>query len=438
MQTLEGPILRDWPVPPPGAEDFGQFVIISYDFVTSVAGLEDEEASRAAAALPRPKFLAVATNGSCPFRAHTGFITARNEDDEQKLTLQFYVIGEGLPQNKDPAFSIPVAPETAHPLGRAPIVPSIPLPWPNFYIDTTSNFACLVSRIHYDPLKAYPYILLAQRHQLLVHTVNDKREAKTRRLAKLYPGVAHPNGLVDVAARELPGLSLYSGAESSEEEAPKEVSPDLVAVYQKMETVQLFVEVCTDLGSVDPHTLGRTVDFYPQVEQVEQITTAFESRMLAQLTSKPETSTWVEATINAPEVSAVPEQVYEPIRHSLDLELGPNDARDASDDNESASSDSNLRPHPLSSGEEIVHAPASTDLPTRELTPSTFPHSEDQNGASASSKGVQAVTHRTEEEQKRVAVDPATTHRSFRARFRAVFRVASAKAKAWIVALHSS
>ncbi|KZV79482.1 hypothetical protein EXIGLDRAFT_466800 [Exidia glandulosa HHB12029] len=105
---------------------------------------------------------------------------------------------------------------------------------------------------------------------------------------------------------------------------------------------------------------------------------------------------------------------------------------------ESTSSDSNLRPPSLSSGEGIVHASAPTDLPTRELKPSTLPWSENQNEAPQSSKGAQAVTHRTEEEQKRVAVDPATTQRSFRARFRAVFRVASAKAKAWIVALHSS
>ncbi|KZV91264.1 hypothetical protein EXIGLDRAFT_770055 [Exidia glandulosa HHB12029] len=274
MQTLEEPVSLDWPVPPAGSEEYGQYVIISYDPVASVAVLEDEEASRAAAALPRRKHLAVAIS--------TGCISLRNADDVQRLTLEFHLMSEGLRPPEDGAYSIPVTPETTHPLDRPPIVPSIPLPWPNFYIETLSNFACIVSRIYYDPLKA--------------------PEGVNRRLAASFPGVAHPNGAVLIGD----GESEISRTDDSESDEDIQYdNKEIAAIYQKVEQLHIHVEIWTDLSSVDPHSLGKAADFFSQVGQVEQLFSNYESRTLARTLSKPGTGEWAKSVADAPQLLEV-------------------------------------------------------------------------------------------------------------------------------------
>ncbi|KZV84105.1 hypothetical protein EXIGLDRAFT_776869 [Exidia glandulosa HHB12029] len=294
MQTLEEPVSFDWPVPPAGSEEYGQYVIISYDPVASVAVLEDEEASRAAAALPRRKHLAVAIS--------TGCISLRNADDVQRLTLEFHLMSEDLPPTEDGAYSIPVTPETTHPLDRPPIVPSIPLPWPNFYIETLSNFACIVSRIYYDPLKAYPHMGMEQQDQVLLYAIEDQRVSTERRLAASFPGVAHPNGAVLIGD----GDSEISRTDDSESDEDIQYdNKEIAAIYQKVEQLHIHVEIWTDLSSVDPHSLGRAADFFSQVGQVEQLFSDYESRMLARTLSKPGTGEWAKSVADAPQLLEV-------------------------------------------------------------------------------------------------------------------------------------
>ena len=66
MPNIELPTWHDWPVPPLGPDRYGHFVLLRIDPVASVANLEDEETTRAAALIDTEWMLAITFGVSDP------------------------------------------------------------------------------------------------------------------------------------------------------------------------------------------------------------------------------------------------------------------------------------------------------------------------------------------------------------------------------------
>ncbi|KZV94171.1 hypothetical protein EXIGLDRAFT_748749 [Exidia glandulosa HHB12029] len=284
MPTFEGPVMADWPMPPGSSpEKYGQFIIASFDAVAAVACLEDEIASQAAAALPRSRFLGVVVGAGC--------LPMLNANGRHRLSVEVYLIGQGLPLEKDPAFSVPIAPAHTHPSNRVSPVLSTPLPWPNCYVHSLCNFLCLVSRIHYDPMRSPPFVLKKQRHEVMLQTMGDRNENIRRNLLMHDPPIPVP--LTEGADAD---VSYYTDESEGSEDSPNEVDLKVAAVYAKTAKVQAFIEVWTDLSTCeDPATFANPKDFLPFIKQLDSISRDYETRMLARILSKPETASWVTA-----------------------------------------------------------------------------------------------------------------------------------------------
>ncbi|KZV92825.1 hypothetical protein EXIGLDRAFT_768655 [Exidia glandulosa HHB12029] len=276
MPTIEAPVVSDWPVPPAGSETYGQFVIVSFDPVASVAVFEDNESTAVASTLPRVKHLALVTSVRASLSAYLdaysivsqmGRPSPMNDDGRNLLTLEFQLLGLGLHSDEDATgrTSIPVAPQTSHPLNRPSIVPSIPLPWPGFYLYTQFKVASLVSRVHYEPEQPYPYITLDQRRDIFVQSLKDERES-------VLP--QQPAAPLDFGNHsEYDSVEGSMSAESSEESSRghDDDNPELTALYNKTEDVDPYVEIWTDLSSVaHPSVFGKPMDILPQLDWLKE------------------------------------------------------------------------------------------------------------------------------------------------------------------------
>ncbi|KAJ8085097.1 hypothetical protein PM082_003881 [Marasmius tenuissimus] len=104
-------------------------VVFSVDTVITVAHLEDPELTEACQKLSCKKYVAMVG-----MRDQPGFLPTRPYH-----TYEFKLIYQGLrkkDENKciEPEMSVPVLPNTHHPLSRQPLEPSIPLPWQDCYV----------------------------------------------------------------------------------------------------------------------------------------------------------------------------------------------------------------------------------------------------------------------------------------------------------------
>lgn len=141
MDIVEGPPITNDDAP------LGTLVMLSLDPVASVADMKDEEASAAAAKLPRRKHLAIVfapeLNAFAPL-------------DIQPLTFQFYGICHGLPAIR-PRACIGLGPQATLIEGRDPLQTTTPLPWNDCYIQFSCMFTAIVTRLHLaTPLCAIP------------------------------------------------------------------------------------------------------------------------------------------------------------------------------------------------------------------------------------------------------------------------------------------
>ncbi|KZV94955.1 hypothetical protein EXIGLDRAFT_494583 [Exidia glandulosa HHB12029] len=132
MEVIEAPNIYDRPGPN------GTFVVVGLDPVASVAGMKDELATAAAAALPKHRYLAIIDT-----IGHAGLELARGLP---KLEYIFAGVGRGLPVEEWPAVAISPAPSTRE--ERPTLVPSAPLPWSDCYVHTFESFDAVVSRIY--------------------------------------------------------------------------------------------------------------------------------------------------------------------------------------------------------------------------------------------------------------------------------------------------
>ncbi|KZV84106.1 hypothetical protein EXIGLDRAFT_700744 [Exidia glandulosa HHB12029] len=286
MPTFEGPVMADWPMPAGSSpEKYGQFVIAAFDAVGAVACLDDDIASRAAGALPQSKFLGVVVGA--------GRVPMLNPDGRHRLSLEIYLIGQGLPLDKDPAFSVPIAPANEHPSNRTSPILSSPLPWTNFYVHSLCNFLCLVSRIHYDTMRSPPFVVKKQRHEIMLQTMADRNENVRRNLLRDNGHILNPP--TEGADAD---VSYYTDESEGSEDSPNEVDLQVAAVYAKTAKVKAFVEIWTNLSTCDdPATFANPREFLALVRQLDAISRDYEARMMSQILSKPDTGSWVAAMV---------------------------------------------------------------------------------------------------------------------------------------------
>ncbi|KZV81971.1 hypothetical protein EXIGLDRAFT_844145, partial [Exidia glandulosa HHB12029] len=120
----------------------GTFVIIKIDPLASVAALEDEQATREAAALNPTKVLALYDT---PINPEYSALA-----NGLQINAAFRLAGFGPPPAPYSAAIIPVYPTPATENGRAPLCPSPPLSWDDCYVYTQERVTGTVRRIYDD------------------------------------------------------------------------------------------------------------------------------------------------------------------------------------------------------------------------------------------------------------------------------------------------
>ncbi|EJD43278.1 hypothetical protein AURDEDRAFT_185687 [Auricularia subglabra TFB-10046 SS5] len=134
MDVVEAPEMRIRDVLP------GAILLFSLDPVASVADMDDEEATAAAARLQPGRALVMVRRRK---------IDRLKPLHTQPLAFHLFSIGHGLPH--PPYACVGLSAEAVHPHGRAPILPSIPLPWPDCYVHPFREFAATITRMHLSP-----------------------------------------------------------------------------------------------------------------------------------------------------------------------------------------------------------------------------------------------------------------------------------------------
>ncbi|KZV94175.1 hypothetical protein EXIGLDRAFT_524231 [Exidia glandulosa HHB12029] len=245
----------------------------------------------------------------------SGHVTAFTPENEYQLSIQFFLIGHGLPREDNPALCIAVAPSTAadHPRNRPALEPSSPLPWPGCYLYTICDLYPLVSRIHHDPAVPPRMITLEQRRQVLMCSLPDQREAQRPGPVLVRTADAEQRPADD---SESWPIHSESDSESSSDDKPEDEDEAeelrrLVAIQRKVDKVQIQVEMWMDpslIPDLEPATLGDPEKLYPLLDRLKEISQDYQNRMLAKVLTKPHTNEWIEAVACAQDsVSAADE-----------------------------------------------------------------------------------------------------------------------------------
>ncbi|KZV88753.1 hypothetical protein EXIGLDRAFT_696468 [Exidia glandulosa HHB12029] len=159
----------------------GSFVIISPDPVASVALLEDDVATAAAAAIRRQKYLA--------FVELTSPNVLQDEAGDwwpspDEAPISFKLTGVGLGPPDPPWACVGLSKESEHVEGRLPVVLSPSLPWDNCYIHTLHAYYVYLTRIFLD--HASDIRLTKEQHWTLDSALIEDmtREQKEKRALK--------------------------------------------------------------------------------------------------------------------------------------------------------------------------------------------------------------------------------------------------------------
>ncbi|EJD39392.1 hypothetical protein AURDEDRAFT_171584 [Auricularia subglabra TFB-10046 SS5] len=133
MSFVENPSRLD------GTVSFGSFVLLTVDIASSVRGVTDDVAIRAAEALPPEKCLAwIRMNTSYP--------------GSPLFYVVFLLVDRCLPAPHLSFAAVPIAPNTPHPdTDRPAVEPSRPFPWPGCYLYTLQDVTAPISRIYESP-----------------------------------------------------------------------------------------------------------------------------------------------------------------------------------------------------------------------------------------------------------------------------------------------
>ncbi|KZV84120.1 hypothetical protein EXIGLDRAFT_842463 [Exidia glandulosa HHB12029] len=287
MRVIETPAFRDWPFHGKAIAGsyFGQFVLFSLDPVVSVAALEDPIATQAAAKLPRGKYLALVVN--------IGRIMILNPDDEYKLNLDFWMIGDGPPTER-PAASIPIAPASSHPDGRPAVTPSVPLPWSNLYVHSFFSLSSAVSRVHIGNNPCDSRLTSDVIHTMRVQRIDDKAKLQEEEAAELEDAQGSSSLRTGMPSNH----RLESGSSSLVmDELEAEVDKDLQAIREKLGQMVVYVELWLDLSDHDgdDQAFGVPKDFLLPLRELQRIWADWEERAMTEyLAKRPQTTAWVQ------------------------------------------------------------------------------------------------------------------------------------------------
>ncbi|KZV91252.1 hypothetical protein EXIGLDRAFT_719535, partial [Exidia glandulosa HHB12029] len=280
------PTLEDWPAVPTDVSDgYGQFVVVALDPEQSVAALDDEAATQAAALLPRTRFLALVVGA--------GDIYRRNEEDDFRLNLTFLLVGQGLPLEY-PEESIPIFPATAHPLNREPVRVTPPLPWNNLYLHTRQTFTALVSRLHIGPapVPPQPEVEKATIKQIIFRQYDDEMRRPLRGLKpRLVTEIPLRPPPTTIDSRDEDMLTVSHHASDSDKDT---LTRDYLVVMNKAALVEKCADVWLDLTAFpDPTVFGYPPDLRPLLIQLYSIWDNWQEQSLVELAARPaQTMAW--------------------------------------------------------------------------------------------------------------------------------------------------
>lgn len=212
-------------MPPLGPQRHGYFVLFRLDTEASVRQLDDDEASRAAALIPRNWYFGlILSNGGAQLK---------NANGRELLNFKFCLVGEGPP---DPASnSIPIAPAPQLRDDRPPLQLHAPLPWSNLYIHTLVRAGGVVTRIHPGPAVFEP--VLSEEQQTWVYTCHFMDVVKDDEATADSEPVSVPDGPADDDA----SIGLESSAAT--------VSFDIQSIEDMYDKVRVHVEIWLDSSS---------------------------------------------------------------------------------------------------------------------------------------------------------------------------------------------
>lgn len=319
MPVVESPFWDSWPGREGALPPKGVFVLLKIDPVASVANLDDEEATRAAAALDRHEWALGVVTG-------TGGGSFIDPMAKAVLSLQIQLIGQGPPDDK-PIASIPISPSPQLYDDRSPLELNAPLPWSDLYVHTKYSSSVIISRIHYGATKFETELTNAEREDLF------KRAHVDRYNWRNLPPVTPADPVDDVVAPTEPSDSSEQTGDSDDESSSDEESlyaQEMEDLGTKLLRQRIYGEISLD-PSMCPGSLGVPCQLTEPVRRIRELWSAWEERRTTQILAKrPQTTAWAQGVTDAQSFNDPgfePDNVRPP-ETPLDDEIMPEDAID--------------------------------------------------------------------------------------------------------------
>ncbi|THH21351.1 hypothetical protein EW146_g197 [Bondarzewia mesenterica] len=129
------------------------YISFSVDPVSTIAALDDPEATAAAKVIPNKKYA-----------GYVGRVLDLPLPDRPYHRCEIRLLSQGLPESSDdhciePSMCVPVFPATDHPQSREPLHTTKPLPWSNLYHH--SYITARLSQTESSPIESRPVTVLA-------------------------------------------------------------------------------------------------------------------------------------------------------------------------------------------------------------------------------------------------------------------------------------
>lgn len=288
MPVIEAPFCDQCPGFEGTTVPDGTFVLFRIDPVASVAALEDEETTRAAAALGTQDWVLGVVSG---IRGGMSLDPLR----KPVMSLQFELFGQGPPSDK-PVASLPVAPAPQLYDDRPPIVLDAPLPWPNLYVHTGCPSSIIVSRIHYGPNKFEVNMTKDQFLDMSRKAFDDQMNWDT------LPPVATPEPPAEtlhVYVNEPRSSSAPGVGDDSSDDGDSFMAEEMAAMNAKLDKLRVYGEICLD-PSMCPGPLGIPLNVKEPIFQIRELWADWEERATTEILAKrPETNAWAQNLADA-------------------------------------------------------------------------------------------------------------------------------------------
>ncbi|KZV94950.1 hypothetical protein EXIGLDRAFT_736177 [Exidia glandulosa HHB12029] len=313
--VLENPSIDDRPGPN------GIFVVVGLDPIASVAAMQDERATEAAAAMPKSKYLGIIdTLGHAGVELDAGL---------PKMEYTFFCVGHGLPPDEDSAVAIHPAVGTS---SRPALIPSNSLPWSDCYVHTVQSFEAVISRVY----KRAPTNAALSRADLRTLTGYATRdEIRTARATNAAAAARAPpptdeNENDAPASEHSHHTSDYSessggSSDDSRESPTAALGPERPPSPYRPQRMDIHMEMWLDLHA--DHELSDPKLLVSQFEQLKRIEKEWAERIAHDVvTKRPRTSAWLDGIAAAGELDNSAALHVNDGAEAEDVDIGPEDA----------------------------------------------------------------------------------------------------------------